>query len=136
MNSMKQDVLEYLETLQQIVECREADFENWSTPYALETKRRETHRRLFENHIQPFLEDGTDIEDAYQRSKDIFSNLDRVYAIFNAMPFDINDHGEMTIFSRQLASFLLKTEVLYYLEGKTKYLRNVVEPLTQQPKEL
>ena len=128
MNSMKQDCLEYLETLQQIVECREADFENWSTPYALETKRRETHRRLFENHIQPFLEDGTDVEEAYQRSKDIFSNLDLVYKKFYAMPFDLTDHGELVSFSRQLASFLLKAEVLFYLEGKTKYIDGVIAP--------
>ena len=126
MNSMKQDVLEYLETLQQIVECREADPDNWSTPYALETKRRETHKRLFDDHIRPFLEDGTDAEEAYQRSKDIFGNLDRVYNIFNAMPFDLNDHGEMVIFSRQLASFLLKAEVLFYLEGKTAHIHNVI----------
>lgn len=128
LNSMQKDCLEYLEVLQQIEEYREADPDNWSTPYALEVKRGETHRRLFDTHILPFLADDTDSETAYQRSKEIFSRLDLVYAIRNAVPFDISDHGEMVIFSRQLASFLLSAEVLNYLEGKTEYIHRVIEP--------
>lgn len=129
MKSFKEELLDYLDILHQIAIFHESYA--YSTPHVLEGKRAEAHRNLFENHIAPFLEDGTDVESAYIRSKDIFSNLDKVYRIFSITPFDLNDFGEMRMFSRELAHFLMGAEVLNYLEGKTQYIHNVIEPEDQ-----
>lgn len=124
---MKNDIFEYLLVLQQIVECRNADFENMQTPYALETKRCELHRKLLETHVFLFLEDGADYNLAYERSKNIFNNLDKVWHIYNdySLPFDIKDNEVLRELSKKLTSFLLKTETLYYLEGKTAHIHGL-----------
>ena len=123
MTSMKQDIKEYLHVLQNI--------SNWQsefgsgTPYAFETRRCELHNRIFETHVFPFLKDGTDYNDAYQRSKEIFSRLDQVWKIYNNMPFDLNDDECIVQLSKDLAIFLLKTETLYYLEGVTAHVHGL-----------
>lgn len=120
MNGFTEDLLEYFHILQKIVECREADFDNWTTPYALEESRGKVHRRLFENHIFYMLEKGTDFNLAYQRSKEIFSRLDQVWKIFNADSFDLNNEQDLLILAEDMSRFLLKTEVRFYLEGVTE----------------
>lgn len=120
---MKQDIKNYLYTLQRI-----ADFQSefsTGTPYAFETRRGELHNQIFETHVFPFLEEGTDYNSAYQRSKELFSRLDQIWAIHNTFPFDLNNDECIIQLSKDLSVFLLKTETLYYLEGKTKYIHGL-----------
>lgn len=123
MNSMNKDIKEYLHVLQNI--------SNWQceygsgTPYAFETRRCVLHNRIFETHIFPFLKDGTDYNDAYQRSKEIFSRLDQVWKIYNNMPFVQNDVECIVLLSKDLAKFLHTTETKYYLEGVTEHIHGL-----------
>lgn len=123
MNSMKQDIKDYLHVLQSILEWHN-DF-GTGTPYAFETKRSELHCRIFETHVFPFLKGGTDFDFAYQRSKELFSRLDQIWAIYNTCPFDLSNDECIIQLTKDLCAFLLKTETLFYLEGKTKHIHGV-----------
>lgn len=122
MASMKQDIKDYLHILQSISNWQ-SEFSGTGTPYAFETRRCELHNRIFETHIFPFLEDGVDYNEAYQRSKELFSRLDQIWSIYNAFPFDLNDEECIIQLSKDLGTFLLKTETLFYLEGRTAHIR-------------
>lgn len=122
MASMKQDIKDYLHILRSISNWQ-SEFSGTGTPYAFETRRCELHNRIFETHIFPFLEDGVDYNEAYQRSKELFSRLDQIWSIYNAFPFDLNDEECIIQLSQDLGTFLLKTETLFYLEGRTAHIR-------------
>lgn len=122
MASMKQDIKDYLHILRSISNWQ-SEFSGTGTPYAFETRRCELHNRIFETHIFPFLEDGVDYNEAYQRSKELFSRLDQIWSIYNAFPFDLNDEECIIQLSKDLGTFLLKTETLFYLEGRTAHIR-------------
>lgn len=103
----------------------QSEFNETGTPYAFETRRCELHNRIFETHVSPFLEDGTDYNEAYQRSKELFSRLDQIWHIYNAFSFDLNDDECIIQLSKDLGTFLLKTETLYYLEGRTAHIHGL-----------
>lgn len=124
MASMKQDIKDYLHILRSISNWQ-SEFSGTGTPYAFETRRCELHNRIFETHIFPFLEDGADYNEAYQRSKELFSRLDQIWSIYNAFPFDLNDEECIIQLSKDLGSFLLKTETLFYLEGRTAHIHGI-----------
>ena len=121
MASMKQDIKDYLHILRSISNWQ-SEFSGTGTPYAFETRRCELHNRIFETHIFPFLEDGVNYNEAYQRSKELFSRLDQIWSIYNAFPFDLNDEDCIILLSKDLSTFLLKTETLLYLEGRTAHI--------------
>ena len=124
MASMKQDIKDYLYILQSISNWQ-SEFNGTGTPYAFETRRCELHKRIYETHVFPFLEDGTDYNEAYQRSKELFSRLDQIWHIYNASPFDLNDDECIIQLSKDLGTFLLKTETLFYLEGRTAHIHGL-----------
>lgn len=124
MASMKQDIKDYLHILRSISNWQ-SEFSGTGTPYAFETRRCELHNRIFETHIFPFLKDGTDYNAAYQRSKELFSRLDQIWRIYNAYPFDLNDEDCIIQLAKDLSTFLLKTETLYYLEGVTAHIHGI-----------
>lgn len=119
---MHQDIKNYLYILRNI--------SNWKseygciTPYALETQRLRLHYRIFESHIAPYLDD-VDYNDGYQRSKELFSRLNEIWAIYNAGPFDLNNEECLIQLSHDLCTFLLKSETLNYLEGRTAYIHGI-----------
>ena len=124
MASMKQDIKDYLHVLQSISNWSK-EFGGTGTPYAFETRRCELHNRIFETHVFPFLEDGADFNFAYQRSKELFSRLDQIWAIYNLAPFDLDNDECIIDLAKDLVTFLLKTETLYYLEGKTAHIHGL-----------
>lgn len=124
MASMKQDIKDYLYILRSISNWQ-SEFNGTGTPYAFETRRCELHNRIFETHVSPFLEDGTDYNEAYQRSKELFSRLDQIWHIYNAFPFDLNNDECIIQLSKDLGTFLLNTETLYYLEGRTAHIHGL-----------
>ena len=121
---MKQDIKDYLHILRDIFNWQ-SEFSGTGTPYAFETRRCELHNRIFETHVFPFLEDDTDYNEAYQRSKELFSRLDQIWSIYNSFPFDLNDEECIIQLSKDLGSFLLKTETLFYLEGKIAHIHGM-----------
>ena len=124
MASMKQDIKDYLQILRSISNWQ-SEFDGTGTPYAFETRRCELHNRIFEMHIFPILKDGTSYSAAYQKSKELFSRLDQIWRIYNAYQFDLNDDECITQLAKDLCTFLLKTETLYYLEGVTAHIHGL-----------
>lgn len=124
MTSMRQDIKDYLYILRSISNWQK-EFDGAGTPYAFETRRCELHNRIFETHVFPCLSEGTDYNAAYQRSKELFSRLDQIWRIYNAFPFDLNDEDCITVLSKDLGSFLLKTETRFYLEGATAHIHGL-----------
>ena len=124
---MKKVIKKYLETLQGIEQLRIET--GIGTPYGLEQRRAEIHYKLFYEHILPMLNiaEGHDDSDAYMRSKEIFSRLDRVFRIYSMMPFDLTDNDCLIDLSKFLYRFLLTTETIYFLEFKTDFIHGVIE---------
>lgn len=125
----KERILRYLFALQNI-ECYKADANDWQTPYQLEMIRKEAHKALFDNEILPLLKmkDGFDEYDAYNRSKELFENLDKIWAIYDRSPFDLKNDGCIPDMAIYLDKFLMTTETRYYLEGTTKFIHGIHIP--------
>lgn len=119
-HKLADDILEYLEILQAIATYK-VDAADNHTPYQLEIRRKDAHDRLFNEDILPLLtlKDGFTEDDAYLRSKDLFSNLDKIWKIYDLTDFDITDGNCIRWLQAHLYHFLLTTETLYYLEGVT-----------------
>lgn len=121
-------IIEYLMALQRIWQYKE-DSKDWLTPYQMEMCRQAMHRKLFDNVILPMLKlyDGFTEDDAYIRSKEIFGNLDKIWALYDDSPFSLEEDEEIQWMAVYLSKFLYSSEVLNYLEGKTKYIHGVIE---------
>ena len=123
-------IKDYLRIMQRIAMYRsDVEDEYAPTPYTFNMQRTDCHDKLFEE-ILPHLHlvDGFAREDAYWRSKEIFSRLDKVFKIFNEWDLDLKNTDDINILAKDLDRYLLTTEVRYYLEGRTPYLRHVIEP--------
>lgn len=120
--NMYQDIKNYLYLLRNI--------SNWLkeygglTPYALETQRSRLHYRIFDKYITPYLA-NPDCNDAYHRSKELFSRLDEIWCIYNAYPLNLNDDECLIQLAKDLCKFLLTTETLLYLEGRTAHIHGI-----------
>lgn len=117
MFDLKETLIHYLYTLQAI--------QNWQsetvalTPYALETQRCNLHEYIVLSLIDRL--NGGDIEyvDVYRRSKEIFSNLDKVNAIYStADEWLLETDEDVNHMANDLYKFLTSRETLMYLEGK------------------
>ena len=73
------------------------------------------------------LVDGFTEDDAFQRSKEIFSRLDKVFRLYNAFELNLEDTEHIIILSKDLERFLSSTEVKNYLEGRTSGIHGVIE---------
>ena len=124
---MEKTIKKYLETLQTIERLRiEAGI---GTPYGLEQRRTEIHHELFYEHILPMLNivEGHNDLDAYMRSKEIFSRLDKVFRNYTIMPFDLTDDDCIIELTKILYRFLLSTEVICFLELRTNFIHGVID---------
>jgi len=120
-------IYEYVGLLQSIA-LYQFDADDIQTPYAFEMKRKELHENLFREHILPHCNptEGFTEQDMYARTKDIFANLDKVWAIYDASEFDLKDDSCVTFLCRYLEKLLSSTEAVYYIEGRTKHIHGIV----------
>lgn len=119
-------LIKYVLALQNITQYK-ADANDWQTPYQLETIRQNAHRELFDNAILPLLKLDEDIseDDVYLRSKELFSNLDKIWKIYDGTEFDLTDDNCMEWMVLYLYRFLNTTETKLYLEGKIQYIHGI-----------
>lgn len=124
---MKTEIQEYLRVIQMIAMYR-GDDEFVSTPYGMNMQRMQRHEALFAkvlplvNPVESFLE-----SDVYQRMKEIFYHLDRVFAKYNSVPLDLTDTGHILKLADDLATFLASPPVLDYLGGRAESIPGVTE---------
>ena len=121
-----EEIIRYIVVLQQIA-CYKFDADDVSTPYQLEMSRQAAHKTLFEKRILPMLKpvEGITDDDMFQRTKEIFSNLDKVWKIYDATEFDLKDDECVQWLCIYLQKFLFSTETLLFLEGKTKNIHGI-----------
>lgn len=120
------DINDYVSVLQAIAEYK-VDVEDDRTPYQLEMRRKDMHDKLFTEDILPILSlrKGFTENDAYFRSKEIFSNLDKVWRIYDMTEFDITDDNCTKWLVTHLYHFLQTTETKYFLEGVTDKIHGI-----------
>lgn len=118
------DILDYLFAIQAIEQYKE-DADDWHSPYQLEMRRIEMHKKLFDNLIYPLLSGGTDENDAFLRSKELFGNLDKIWKIYDSTEFDIKNDNCLTWMGLYLQKFLVCRETLYFIEGTTQYIHGI-----------
>ena len=125
---MEKLINDYLCVLQRIATVKGGD-DFVPTPIMLNSQRIEAHDALF-NELFTYLKpaDGQTREDCYWRSKELFSRLDKIFRLFNDFDLDLTNSEHIRFLTKDLDRFLLKTEVKYYLEGKTKGIHGVIEP--------
>lgn len=125
---MKEKIREYLRIMQTIEMMRGEDNLAFVTPYAMNARRMELHDALFQElyktlkPVEGFMEN-----DVYWRSKEIFSRLDKVFRLYNDFDLDLKNIDHIIILADDLEKFLSKTEVRYYLEGRTGGIHGVIE---------
>ena len=125
---MENLIKDYLKVLQRIAMVKGGD-DFAPTPYMLNQQRIEAHDRLFDKlftYLTPAP--GQTRDDCYWRSKELFSRLDRIFSLFNDVDLDLRDSEHIGFLAKDLDKFLFKTEVKYYLEGKTNGIHGVIEP--------
>ena len=129
-DTFKDRCLRYLFSLQSILMYK-TDANDWQTPYQLETNRQNAHRKLFDDAILPMLrlEEGSDENDAYMRSKDIFGNLDKVWKIYDDSEMDLTDDSCIPWMVIYLWKLISSTEGKFFLEGRTQYIHGIHIPL-------
>lgn len=124
---MNEVITEYTGILQCIALSKEGDIYAPTVP-CLDARRTDIHQRLFEELMSRLsLVDGFTEYDAFQRSKEIFSRLDKVFRLYNAFDLNLEDTEHIIILSKDLERFLSSTEVKYYLEGRTSGIHGVIE---------
>lgn len=126
MDKMK-DTLDYVFALQAIAHYR-ADTDDYTTPYQLEMRRQAMHQKLFDNVILPTLHlaDGFTEHDAFLRSKELFSHLDRIWGVYDRTPFNLQDDDCVSWLALYIDKYLSSTEAKYYLEGVTNFTHSVI----------
>ena len=109
-------------SLQRIYQYK-ADANDWHTPYQMEMYRKEMHIKLFDNVILPMLKlcDGFTADDAYIRSKELFGNLDKIWSIYDASPFNLEEDDQVQWMAVYLSQFLYSTEVSFWWQQLTKF---------------
>jgi len=119
-------LIKYVLALQNIMQYK-VDANDWQTPYQLETIRQNAHQELFDNAILPLLElnESVSEDDVYLRSKELFSNLDKIWKIYDQTEFDLTDDNCMEWMVLYLYKFLNTTETKLYLEGKIQYIHGI-----------
>ena len=125
---MTNEIRDYLRMMQTIELMKGDDELTFVTPYGMNARRMDLHDKLFEElytTLKPV--DGFTKNDSYWRSKEIFSRLDKVFALYNDFPLDLTNTEHITMLSGDLEKFLSRTEVRYYLEGRINGIHGVIE---------
>ena len=124
---MEQEIREYMRILQCIAISKGGDIYAPTLP-AYNARRMDIHQRLFEKIMQGLtLVDGFTEDDAFWRSKEIFSRLDKVFRLYNDFDLNLEDSEHIAILSKDLMRFLSSIEVKYYLEGRISGIHGVIE---------
>ena len=125
---MKEKIQDYLRIMQTIEMMKGDDDLSFVTPYGMNARRMDLHDALFRelyktlSPVEGFMEN-----DVYWRSKEIFSRLDKVFKLYNDFDLDLTNTEHITILTGDLEKFLSRTEVKYYLEGRTGGIHGVIE---------
>lgn len=124
---MKDLIREYLRILQCIAISKGGDIFAPTLP-GYNARRMDIHQRLFEKLMEGLtLAEGFSSDDTFWRSKEIFANLDKVFRLYNDFELDLENTEHILILAKDLEKFLSKTEVKYYLEGKTNGITGVID---------
>ncbi len=124
---MNEVITEYMRILQCIAISKGGDIYAPTLP-CLNARRMDIHQRLFEKLMSELsLVDGFTEDDTFQRSKEIFSRLDKIFRLYNDYELNLEDTEHIMILSKDLERFLSSTEVKYYLEGRTTGIHGVIE---------
>lgn len=123
---MNTAIQKYLYSLQNILFYQQ-DACDFCTPYQLEMNRQNAHNELVANHILPMLKLDSSFSDTdvYIRTKLIFSNLDKVWKIYDNTEFDLKDDTCLAFLALYLEKLFTSSECKNYLEGKTEHLRGI-----------
>ena len=98
------------------------------TPYGMNARRMDLHDALFQELYKTLKPvEGFTENDVYWRSKEIFSRPDKVFALYNDFKLDLKDTQHIMLLAEDLEKFLSKTEVKFYLEGRTGGIHGVIE---------
>lgn len=111
-------IYQYLYCLQSIQEYNE-DTEEVLTPYALETKRQEIHYEIVEACIKYFDLKDNDISEILLRSKEIFSNLDKVCSCYSRnKEWELKNESDITHTFLCIWFFLDREKTIQFLNGE------------------
>lgn len=125
---MTDQIKEYLRIMQTIEMMRGDDDLAFVTPYGMNARRMDLHDALFQELYKTLKPvEGFTENDVYWRSKEIFSRLDKVFALYNDFKLDLKDTQHIMLLAEDLEKFLSKTEVKFYLEGRTGGIHGVIE---------
>ena len=125
---MTDQIREYLRIMQTIEMMRGDDDLAFVTPYGMNARRMDLHDALFQELYKTLKPvEGFTENDVYWRSKEIFSRLDKVFALYNDFKLDLKDTQHIMLLAEDLEKFLSKTEVKMYLEGRTGGIHGVIE---------
>lgn len=124
---MEELIQEYLRILQCIAISKGGD-EFARTIPAYNTRRMDIHDRLFKELLGGLaLAENFTEDDAYWRSKEIFSRLDKVFRLYNDWNLDLTNSEDVYLLSKDLYKFLHKTETSMYLEGRISGIDGVID---------
>lgn len=124
---MSEVIAEYMRILQCIAISKGGDIYAPTLP-SFNARRMDIHQRLFEELMSSLsLVDGFTEDDAFWRSKEIFSRLDKVFRLYNDFDLNLENTEHIMILSKDLERFLSSTEVKYYLEGRISGIHGVIE---------
>lgn len=121
------EILEYLRIIQ-VISLYKSDDDLAATPYSMNAQRMDRHEALF-NAMLPHIQkaDGFSDGDVYERMKDVFYHLDRVFALYNSYELDLKNTEHILILGKDLERFLFSREVLNYLGGISNRINGVIE---------
>lgn len=120
----QETILKYLFALQNLALYKQ-DACDYMSPYQLDKIRSIAHNNLVQNVILPILDKNADESLVYVRSKDILSNLDKVWKIYDKTEFDLTNDDCIQWLAIYLWKFIIKTECRYFLEGKTDFIHGI-----------
>lgn len=125
---MTDQIKEYLRIMQTIEMMRGDDDLAFVTPYGMNARRMDLHDALFQELYKTLKPvEGFTENDVYWRSKEIFSRLDKVFALYNDFKLDLKDTQHIMLLAEDLEKFLSKSEVKMYLEGRIGGIHGVIE---------
>lgn len=120
----QEPILKYLFSLQNLAFYRQ-DACDYMSPYQLDEIRSIAHGNLIRNVILLILDKNADESIVYVRSKDILTNLDKVWKIYDETEFDLTSDDCIQWLAIYLWKFIIKTESRYFLEGKIDFIHGI-----------
>lgn len=124
---MEEKIIDYLRIIHVIAVSKGGDIYAPTMP-GLNIRRMDLHEALFKEIAKTLNRvDGFTEEDAYWRSKDLFSRLDKIFRLYNDFDLEPANIEHIKILEKDLYKFISSTEVKYYLEGRINGVHDVIE---------